>query len=92
MPPRAAVRWILNGKHDGWGTFGEPTGASVLFLVLLILNLGHMDYAENIVCLIMFQYGNKFNSYWSCLLILGDINGSNYNGKQNCSLWKFKTL
>jgi len=29
MPPRAALRWSLHGKHDGWGTFGEPTGAEV---------------------------------------------------------------
>ena len=29
MPPRAAVRWSLTGKHDGWGAFGEPTGAEV---------------------------------------------------------------
>lgn len=29
MPPRAAVRWSLNGAHSGWGVFGAPTGASV---------------------------------------------------------------
>jgi SnoaL-like polyketide cyclase len=29
MPPRAALRWSLTGKHDGWGVFGEPTGAEV---------------------------------------------------------------
>ena len=29
MPPRAAIRWSLTGKHDGWGAFGEPTGAEV---------------------------------------------------------------
>ncbi|WP_150525999.1 ester cyclase [Roseibium sediminis] len=29
MPPRAALRWSLTGTHDGWGTFGEPTGAKV---------------------------------------------------------------
>ncbi|MCK7611078.1 ester cyclase [Roseibium sediminicola] len=29
MPPRAALRWSLHGKHDGWGAFGEPTGAEV---------------------------------------------------------------
>ncbi len=26
MPPRAAIRWSLDGKHDGWGSFGAPTG------------------------------------------------------------------
>jgi len=29
MPPRAALRWSLTGKHDGWGCFGAPTGAEV---------------------------------------------------------------
>ena len=29
MPPRAAVRWSLTGRHDGWGVFGKPTGAEV---------------------------------------------------------------
>jgi predicted ester cyclase len=29
LSPRAAVRWSLNGKHDGWGIFGQPTGADV---------------------------------------------------------------
>lgn len=29
MPPRAALRWSLHGKHDGWGSFGKPTGAEV---------------------------------------------------------------
>ena len=29
MPPRAAVRWSLDGTHDGWGAFGRPTGAPV---------------------------------------------------------------
>ncbi|MEL7161877.1 MAG: nuclear transport factor 2 family protein, partial [Bacteroidota bacterium] len=32
MPPRAAVRWSLWGKHDGWGRFGTPTGAEVYVL------------------------------------------------------------
>jgi len=29
MPPRAAIRWALWGKHDGWGMFGAPSGAQV---------------------------------------------------------------
>lgn len=29
MPPRAAVRWSLDGPHSGWGAFGAPTGARV---------------------------------------------------------------
>jgi len=24
MPPRAALRWSLDGRHDGWGSFGTP--------------------------------------------------------------------
>lgn len=32
MPPRAALRWSLHGKHDGWGSFGRPTGAQVYVL------------------------------------------------------------
>ncbi|WP_425071558.1 ester cyclase [Sagittula sp. S175] len=27
--PRASVRWVLEGRHDGFGTFGAPTGAQV---------------------------------------------------------------
>ena len=29
MPPRAAIRWSLTGRHDGFGLFGRPTGAGV---------------------------------------------------------------
>ncbi len=32
MPPRAAMLWSLWGKHDGWGSFGRPTGADVFVL------------------------------------------------------------
>jgi len=32
MPPRAAIRWSLYGKHDGWGTFGPPSGATVYIM------------------------------------------------------------
>lgn len=39
MPPRAAVRWTLQGKHDGWGSFGTPTGADVY-----ILGLSHAEF------------------------------------------------
>ena len=27
--PRAALRWSLDGIHDGWGAFGPPSGARV---------------------------------------------------------------
>ncbi|MGD9294485.1 MAG: ester cyclase [Roseobacter sp.] len=32
MPPRAALRWSLTGKHSGWGAFGAPTGAEIYVL------------------------------------------------------------
>ncbi len=32
MPPRAALRWSLTGKHSGWGIFGPPTGADIYVL------------------------------------------------------------
>ncbi|WP_316015879.1 nuclear transport factor 2 family protein [Roseobacter sp. HKCCA0434] len=32
MPPRAAIRWSLHGRHDGWGAFGTPTGAEVYIM------------------------------------------------------------
>ena len=39
MPPRAAIRWSLWGKHDGWGAFGAPTGADVF-----ILGISHAEF------------------------------------------------
>ncbi len=39
MPPRAAVRWALHGKHDGWGYFGAPTGAEVY-----VLGISHVEF------------------------------------------------
>ena len=39
MPPRAAVRWSLHGKHTGWGRFGTATGADVY-----IMGITHVDY------------------------------------------------
>ena len=39
MPPRAAVRWSLQGRHSGWGTFGPPTGAEVH-----IMGISHAEF------------------------------------------------
>jgi len=39
MPPRAAIRWSLWGKHEGWGSFGAPTGAEVY-----VLGISHADF------------------------------------------------
>ena len=32
QPPRAAIRWSLQGKHDGFGMFGKPTGKDVYIM------------------------------------------------------------
>lgn len=39
MPPRAAVRWSLWGKHSGWGHFGQPSGAEVY-----VLGISHAEF------------------------------------------------
>lgn len=39
MPPRAALRWSLWGRHDGWGAFGPPSGAMVY-----ALGLSHAEF------------------------------------------------
>jgi len=39
MPARAAVRWSLTGRHDGWGTFGRPTGAEVH-----VMGMSHAEF------------------------------------------------
>ena len=39
MPPRAALRWSLRGRHDGWGRFGPPTGADVY-----LMGLSHAEF------------------------------------------------
>jgi len=39
MPPRAALRWSLWGRHSGWGAFGTPTGAMVY-----VLGITHAEF------------------------------------------------
>lgn len=39
MPPRAAIRWSLHGKHSGWGRFGAPSGAEVY-----VLGMTHAEF------------------------------------------------
>ncbi len=39
MPPRAALRWSLTGKHEGWGGFGVPTDAEVH-----IMGMSHAEF------------------------------------------------
>ncbi|SDE00211.1 SnoaL-like domain-containing protein [Paracoccus isoporae] len=39
LSPRAAIRWSLDGTHDGWGIFGRPTGARVH-----VFGMSHAEY------------------------------------------------
>ena len=39
LPPRSAIRWSLNGTHDGWGSYGPPTGAKVF-----IMGFSHAEF------------------------------------------------
>ena len=39
MPPRAAIRWSLDGVHSGYGTFGAPTGAHVH-----VMGISHAEF------------------------------------------------
>jgi len=39
MPDRAALRWSLHGKHDGFGMFGTPTGADVY-----VMGISHAEF------------------------------------------------
>ena len=38
-PPRAALRWSLDGTHDGHGSFGPPSGARVH-----VMGISHAEY------------------------------------------------
>lgn len=39
LSPRAALRWSLDGVHEGWGAFGAPTGAHVH-----VMGLSHAEF------------------------------------------------
>ncbi len=39
MPPRAAIRWSLWGRHDGWGVYGRPSGANIY-----VLGISHAEF------------------------------------------------
>ncbi|WP_146589742.1 nuclear transport factor 2 family protein [Puniceibacterium confluentis] len=39
MPPRAALRWSLSGRHGGWGSFGAPSGAEVH-----VMGISHAEF------------------------------------------------
>ena len=38
-PPRAAIRWSLQGQHAGYGRFGVPTGAEVH-----VMGISHAEF------------------------------------------------
>ncbi|MFD2178040.1 polyketide cyclase [Veronia pacifica] len=40
LPPRAAIRFSLEGKHDGWGRFGRPSGADVYVMAAAHVEFG----------------------------------------------------
>ncbi|TBR41403.1 nuclear transport factor 2 family protein [Marinomonas agarivorans] len=39
MANRAAIRWSLEGKHEGWGRYGRPTDAQVY-----IMGISHVEF------------------------------------------------
>lgn len=39
LGPRSAIRWSLTGKHEGYGRFGEPTGAQVH-----VMGVSHVEF------------------------------------------------
>jgi predicted ester cyclase len=39
LPPRAAIRWSLTGRHSGWGAFGAPSGAEIH-----VMGLSHAEF------------------------------------------------
>ena len=39
LSPRSALRWSLDGTHDGWGAFGRPTGARVH-----VMGMSHAEF------------------------------------------------
>ncbi|MEL6168644.1 MAG: nuclear transport factor 2 family protein [Pseudomonadota bacterium] len=41
LPPRAALRWSLHGRHEGWGQFGRPTGAEVH-----VMGISHAEFGS----------------------------------------------
>lgn len=46
MPARAAIRWSLDGRHDGHGAFGPPTGAPVHVMGMTHAEFGALGIEE----------------------------------------------
>ncbi len=51
MPGRAALRWSLQGRHDGWGAFGPPTGAEVHIMGISHAEFGHWGLRREFIAL-----------------------------------------
>lgn len=39
LSPRAAIRWSLDGLHEGWGSFGKPSGKRVH-----VMGMSHAEF------------------------------------------------
>ena len=39
LSPRSAIRWSFTGCHDGWGRFGQPTGAEIH-----VMGVSHVEF------------------------------------------------
>ena len=50
-PPRAALRWSLDGTHAGWGMFGTPSGARVHVMGISHAEFGRWGLREEYVLL-----------------------------------------
>ncbi|MEM1101781.1 MAG: ester cyclase, partial [Pseudomonadota bacterium] len=50
MPPRAAVRWSLDGLHEGWGSFGRPSGKRVHVMGICHAEFGPWGLRREWVC------------------------------------------
>ena len=42
LPPRSAIRWSLNGRHEGWGRYGAASGAKIH-----IMGVSHVEFGPN---------------------------------------------
>lgn len=50
MAPRAAIRWSLNGFHEGNVAFGAPTGAEVFVLGTSHAEFGSLGTSRPTLC------------------------------------------
>ncbi|MEL6915656.1 MAG: ester cyclase [Pseudomonadota bacterium] len=50
MPPRAALRWSLDGLHEGWGSFGRPSGKRVHVMGICHAEFGPWGLRREWVC------------------------------------------